>query len=78
MIECKEGRRAQSPAQKTIQNFYPKRPNYFKIFFEKSFSTQGIQAHTAFQNIPNPFAQMVWKKGMVFKSSEKYIRLRFK
>jgi uncharacterized C2H2 Zn-finger protein len=64
-------------AQKMRQNFYPKCPNYFKVFSDKSFSTQGNQAHTGFQNIARPFAQMVWKNGMVFKSSEKYIRLRF-
>jgi len=59
------------------QIFYPKRPNYFLIFFLNSFSTQGNQAHTAFQNIAHDFAQIMWKNGMVLKECEKYIRSRF-
>lgn len=76
-IDCNVAKSSDFPALKSRQNFYPKCPNYFLIFFCNSFSTQGNQAHKGFGNIANPFAQMVWKNGMVFESSEKYIRLRF-
>jgi hypothetical protein len=65
------------PAQKKRQNFPSKHVPFFQIFLAESFSTRGIQAQSAFGNIVNVFAQLVWKNGMVLKVGEKYIRQRF-